>query len=105
VNVLLITARDPREDAGRPARVASAAAVEGHEVALVLLESAVTLARADHRDADALATAVAAGVRVLAEDEALARHAVVRIADAVKPTDLGEVVDLLFGWSERRAWL
>lgn len=107
MRVVLLTARDPLRaaDGDAPAGLAAELARAGHEVVLVLLEDAVTLARATHRHAPDLAGAVEAGVQVLAEGEALSRRAVTRIADGVKPTDLPAVVDLLFEWSDRQAWL
>ena len=107
MNVLLLTARDPLEaaDVAHPARLARQLVGEGHDVTLVLLEDAVTVARTGHAWSDALSAATEAGVRVLAEDEALARRAVDRLLAGVKPTAIGEVVDLLFTWSQRRAWL
>ena len=77
----------------------------GHEVVLALLEDAVRIARPRHHLGELVADAVAAGVRVLVDDEALARVAARRVADGLKPTDLGEVVDLLLGWSDRQVWL
>ncbi len=71
----------------------------------MLLEDAVTLARAGHRDAEVLEEALHAGVQVLADEEALARRAVERLGAGIKPTGMSEVVDLLFGWAERQAWL
>lgn len=107
MRVLLLTARDPLEagDGALPARLAARLAEEGHEVVLVLLEDAVALCRPAHRDAAGIAAALGAGVRVLAEEEALARRAVHLLVDGVKPAELGEVVDLLMGWSDRRAWI
>lgn len=105
--VVVLTARDPlvASDGPHPLRVAAGLAGDGEEVVLVLLEDAVAVARGGHRFGDALEAATAAGVRVLAEEEALARRAIEPPADGVKPTDLGAVVDLLFDWSDRQAWL
>lgn len=107
MNVLLLTARDPLQaaDVAHPARLARHLATAGHEVTLVLLEDAVTLARVGHAWGDALGAAQEAGVRVLAEQEALARRAVHRLASGVKSAELGEVVDALFDWAERTAWM
>lgn len=107
MKILLLAARDPLEaaDVAHPARLARQLTGAGHEVMLVLLEDAVTLARAGHAWSDALTSAQEAGVRILAEDEALSRRAVHRLVAGVKPLSLGEVVDALFGWSERQAWL
>lgn len=106
-HVVVLTARDPlvAGDGPHPLRVAASLATDGHEVVLVLLEDAVAVARGGHRFADALGAASDAGVRVLAEEEALARRAVGPLAESVKPTQLGAVVDLLFDWSDRQAWL
>jgi len=107
VKVALLTARDPLQvaDGTAPAQVAVDLADEGHEVTLVLLEDAVTPAREGHRLAGALAHAVRAGVRVVAEEEALARRAVNRLGEGIKPTTFGEVVDLLMQRTDRQAWL
>lgn len=107
MRTLVLTARDPLRagDGSHPARAARELAAAGHEVVLVLLEDAVVLARAGHRDAQVLEEALHAGVVVLAEEEARSRRAVTRLGDGVKPTGMSEVVDLLFGWAERQAWL
>lgn len=107
MKIVLLSARDPLQsvDGTAPSAVAAHLASAGHEVVLVLLEEAVTIARADHRSADGLRAAIGVGVRVLADGEALARRAVDRPGEGVKPTDLGEVVDLLFDWSDRQVWL
>lgn len=104
--VLLLTARDPiaEGDGFPPARTARDLRPD-HEVTLVLLEDAVTAARTGHAVGPDLQAAVAAGVTVLAEDEALARRAVATVADGVKPVALGAVVDLLVEGSDRQAWL
>lgn len=105
--MVVLTARDPlvAGDGPHPLRVATSLAAGGHEVVLVLLEDAVAVARGGHRFANALEAASSAGVRVLAEEEALARRAIGPLVEGVKPTRLGAVVDLLFDWSERQAWL
>lgn len=107
MNTLVLTARDPLRagDGTHAARAARDLASDGHDVVLVLLEDAVVLARAGHRQALELEEALHAGVQVLAEEEALARRAVARLGAGVKPTGMSEVVDLLFGWAERQAWL
>lgn len=107
MNTVILTARDPLRagDGPHAARAARDLAAEGHEVVLVLLEDAVVLARAGHRDAVVLEEALHAGVQVLAEEDALERRAVPRVGEGVKTTGMSEVVDLLFGWSARQAWL
>jgi sulfur relay protein TusB/DsrH len=107
MNVLLLTARDPLQatDVAHPARLARQLAGEGDEVVLVLLEDAVTLARAGHVWSDALHAASEVGVRVLVEDEAASRRAVRELVEGAETVELGGVVDLLVGWSERQAWL
>lgn len=106
MNVVLLTSRDPLRagDGALAAAVARDLADDGDDVALVLLEDAVTLARPGHALADDLGEAVAAGVRVLVEDEAARRRAVA-VDDEVKTADMGEVVDLLMQWADRSAWL
>lgn len=105
--IVLLTARDTLQaaDVAHPVRLARQLATAGHDVVLVLLEDAVTVARSGHAWSDALAAALEAGVSVLAEEEAVSRRAVHRLVDGVKPCDLGEVVDRLFEWSDRQAWL
>lgn len=107
MNVLVLTARDPLQaaDVAHPARLARQLAGDGEDVALVLLEDAVSLARAGHAWSDALASAHEAGVTLLVEEEAIARRAVHRLVDGVKPVPLGEIVDRLFGWADRQLWL
>lgn len=107
MRTVILTARDPLRagDGTHAARAARELAGEEHEVVLVLLEDAVVLSRAGHRDAVVLEEALHAGVEVLADQEALARRAIDRLGEGVKPTGMSEIVDLLFGWSERQAWL
>ncbi|MFN2555721.1 MAG: DsrE family protein [Nitriliruptorales bacterium] len=107
MRILLLTARDPLQaaDVAHPARLARQLAATGEEIVLVLLEDAVTLARAGHAWSDAITAAQEAGVRVVAEEEALARRAVHRLLEGVKPVALGEVVATMFDWSQRQAWL
>lgn len=107
MNVLLMTARDPLQaaDVAHPARLARQLSSDGEDVVLVLLEDAVSLARAGHAWSDSLIAALEAGVEVLVEEEAIARRAVHRLVGGVKRVPFGEVVDRLFGWAERPAWL
>lgn len=107
MKILLLTARDPLQaaDSAHPARLARQLGGAGEEVVLVLLEDAVTLARAGHAWSDAVSAAQEAGVRVVAEEEALARRAVHRLIEGVKPLTFGELVSTIFDWSERQAWL
>jgi predicted peroxiredoxin len=102
--VLLLTARDPLTtgDGAHAVRAAAELTALGQEVTLVLLEDAVTLARAGHRDRGELAAAIEAGVEVLVEEEARSRRAV-EATVGVKPTTFGEVVDRLV--DARAAWL
>ena len=107
MNVLVLTARDPLQaaDVAHPARLARQVVADGDDVVLVLLEDAVSLARSGHAWSDSLTAAQQAGVEVLVEEEAVARRAVHRLVDGVKPVPFGEVVDRLFGWADRQAWL
>lgn len=107
MRIALLTARDPLRvaDGDVPARLATDLAQEGHDVTLVLLEDAVAPAREDHRLHAPLGEAIAAGVRVAAEEEALARRAVNRLGAGIKPIAFGEIVDLLVERSDRQAWL
>lgn len=105
--IVLLTARDPLRaaDTAYPARAARDLAAAGHDVTLVLLEDAVVLARRDHAGAADLEAAIGSGVRILAEEEALARRAVAEVGEGVKPTGLAEVVDVLMDRTDRQAWL
>lgn len=105
--IVLLVARDPLRaaDGADPAHMARSLAAEGHEVTLVLLEDAVAMARQAHRDAEVLQQAAAAGVRIVADEDAMSRRGVADRAAEVRPAGLGEVVDLLFDWSDRQAWL
>lgn len=107
MKILLVTARDPlgAGDGAVTVRQAAMLAGEGHEVIVALLEDAVVLARSGHAATGDLTAALAAGVQVLAEEEALARRAVHRLADGVKTAGFGEIADLVMDWAERRAWI
>lgn len=105
--VALLTARDPLTagDGTHPIRVARSLAEDGDQVVLALLEDAVALARDGHRHAGDLTAAIDAGVQVLAEEEALSRRAIDEPREGVARTALDAVVDRLFDWSDRQAWL
>ncbi len=103
----LLTARDPLRaaDGAHPLRLATDLAGAGHEVVLALLEDAVVVTRPGHGAAPALEAALSKGVRVVAEDEAMARRGITRLVDGVEPASMGEVTELLLAWSERQAWV
>lgn len=106
MKILLLTARDTLQaaDVAHPVRLARQLTGD-NEVVLVLLEDAVTVARAGHAWSDTLAAAQEAGVRVYGEEEALARRAVHRLVEGVKPCDMGQVVEHLVDWADRQIWL
>lgn len=107
MRALVVTARDPLRaaDGAHPIRLATDLAGQGHEVVLGLLEDAVAVARAGHGAGLDLEAAVAKGVRVVAEDEAMARRGIAVPTEGVEPASMGEVTELLLSWSERQAWL
>lgn len=107
MRILLLTARDPLQagDGAVAVRLAATLAASGEQVTVALMEEAVSLARSEHETAGELAAAVAAGVEVLAEEEALARRAVHTLADGVKATGFGEITELVMDWADRRAWI
>lgn len=105
--IVVLTARDPvgAGDGAHALRAATDLAGEGHEVVLALLEGAVTLGRRGHRDGVDLTSALSKGVRVVAEDEALARRGITLGDGGVEPASMGEILELLMTWSDRQAWL
>ncbi len=107
LRTVVLTARDPLRaaDGAHPLRLAAELAGAGHEVVVALLEDAVAVARESHAAGHALAAAIAKGARVVAEDEAMARRGIVRLVEGVEPASMGEVTELLLGWSQRQAWL
>lgn len=78
----------------------------GDDVALVLLDAAVTSARVRHRAGPALRAAVAAGVTVHAESGALARRGLdaSTLAESVKPADLDDVAEEIMN-ADKAVWL
>lgn len=109
--IVLVTARDPLRagDGAYPLDAATELAGQGHTVTLVLLEDAAALARSGHAYVRQVETARAKGVRIIAEDEALARRAILPgdagAVDGVEPASIGEVLELLMNGSDRQAWL
>lgn len=104
--ILLLTARDPLGDGDgfAAARTATHLGAD-HEVTFVLLEDAVTAARADHGLGAELVAATAAGVRVLVESEALSRRAISALGNGIEPIGYAQIADLLLAGSDRQAWL
>lgn len=106
MRALVMSARDPLRaaDGAHALRLASELAGQGHEVVLALLEDAVVATRPGHDARIALDAALAKGVRIVVEDEAVARRGL-QPADGVEPASMGEVTELLLAWSERQAWV
>jgi len=107
MNVVLLTARDPLRagDGAHALRLAAELAGQGHDVVLALLEDAVVAARSTHAAGPDVEVAIGKGVRVVAEDEALARRGIAALRDGLEPASMGEVTELLLGWSDRQAWV
>lgn len=106
MRTLVLCARDPLRaaDGAHALRLAADLAGQGHEVVLALLEDAVVAGRAGHSARALLDVAIDKGVRVVVEDEAVARRGLVPSA-GVEPASMGEVTELLLAWSERQAWV
>lgn len=79
----------------------------GDHVTAVLLDRASASARAAHADSGAVAEALAAGVSVLAAEDALRRRGIsaATLADGVKTTDLDEIADLVADGADKVVWL
>lgn len=79
----------------------------GATVTVVLLDTAAGAARAGHADADAVRSALDAGLLVRAERGALQRRALPpdRLLDGVKVVDLDEVADLVAEGADTVVWL
>ncbi len=107
MKVVVVTARDPLRaaDGAHPVRLAADLAGQGHDVVLGLLEDAVAVARVGHDAGTDLDAALSKGVRVVAEDEAMARRGMTAAVAGVEPASMGEVTELLLAWSDRQAWL
>jgi predicted peroxiredoxin len=93
---MLIESRDPFDsnDVAFTYQLASSLAKAGHDVALVLVQNGVLPARRGAA-ADGLATAIKAGVRVLADDFSLRERGISneRLTAGVEPTPLDVVID------------
>lgn len=87
--------------------LASAWVADGDAVTVVLLDAAAATARPGHPAAQALSTALAAGVAVSAHDDALRRRGLGRdtVVEGVKVVDLDEVADLVAEGSDKALWL
>ena len=79
----------------------------GDDVAVVLLDAAVTAARASSTEAGALRAAVDAGITVSIEEGAVRRRGIVTAALApdVKISSYDEIADAITEGSERVVWL
>ncbi len=88
-------------------KLASAWVATGDSVTVVLLDTAVSAARAGHVASGAVTDALAAGVVVTVEEGALQRRAlpVDRLLEGIKPVDLDEVADLVVEGADRVVWL
>jgi len=87
--------------------LARAWAAAGDEVQVVLLDTAAGIARAGHTLHDSLRRVLAAGVTVVAHDDALRRRAIdaASLADGVKVADMDEIADLVAEGAQRVVWL
>ncbi|CAN5601497.1 hypothetical protein BH23ACT7_BH23ACT7_04350 [soil metagenome] len=79
----------------------------GDAVTVVLLDGAASSARRGHAHAEAVKDGAAAGVVVLAHDDALRRRAIRGdgMLDGVKTVDLDEVADLVLDGADKVMWL
>jgi sulfur relay (sulfurtransferase) complex TusBCD TusD component (DsrE family) len=93
---MLIESRDPFDsnDVAFTYELASDLVKAGHEVALLLVQNGVLAARRG-ANADGLATAIGAGVRVLADELSLGERGIAneRLAAGVTPTPIDIVID------------
>lgn len=87
--------------------VASQKARPDDEVTVVLLDRAADLARPTHPSHDRVAAALAAGIPVLVDVDALRRRGIAptAVADGIKPTDIPAVGDLLVDGTDKVVWL
>jgi predicted peroxiredoxin len=95
---MFIESRDPFDsnDVAFTYELASGLAKAGHEVALLLVQNGVLPARRG-ANADRLATAIKAGVRVLADEFSLRERGIPkeRLAAGIEPTPIDIVIDHL----------
>lgn len=77
------------------------------QVTVVLLDRGADLARPAHPSHDRVDEALAAGVEVLVDTDALKRRGIdaTDVADGLKPTDLPAVGDLLVDGTDKVVWL
>ena len=90
-----------------PLQLAAAWRAAGDDVAIVLLDGAVTAARASAEQSASVADVLARGATVLVDDSALRRRGMTAAAlvDGAKIADLDEIADLIADGSERVVWL
>jgi predicted peroxiredoxin len=90
-----------------PLSLAVAWAAAGETVTAVLMDTAVGSARGAHASAEAVRSALEAGVTLAVEEGALRRRGIeaARLLEGVKVLDLDEVADLLVDGSTRAVWL
>lgn len=88
-------------------RLAASWQADGEAVTVVLLDAAAAVARPGHRDARGVAGAIASGVRVAAERDALGRRGLdaAGLAAGVEIVDLDDVADLVTTRGSRAVWL
>jgi len=75
------------------------------QVTVVLLDKAAAAARPGSPNAAAVTSAVAAGVTVLAHDDALRRRGIGQVAEGIGVSDLDRIADLLVDGANQVAWL
>jgi len=99
----ILTSADP----ALALRLATTWQAGGDVVTVVLLDAAAATARPGHSGGDTLRAAVAGGVRIAAESDALARRGLeaTGLADGVSVIDLDEVADLLTARGSQAVWL
>lgn len=95
------------DDLGWHLELAAAWAAAGDSVTVVLLDAAAAAARPRHQAAAGLDAALASGVVILAEVQALRRRGLMPdgLAEGVKSISLDEVADLLIDGTDRAVWL
>ena len=99
---LLVDSRDLQEYSGSDFILQTATGLkqQGHEVALYLIENGVLAARKGAAASKRLTEVAKAGVKVLAEDQALLTRGVMATADGVEKATLDTLADLVIDFDQ-----
>lgn len=90
-----------------PLRLAAMLRDRGAQVTVVLLDRGADLARPAHPSRARVTDAIAVGVEVLVDTDALRRRGIAptAVTDGIKPTDIPAVGDLLVDGTDSVVWL